>query len=125
MRFVWPDRHGVYLLPSGVCPTVFAPGQAELAPVSPSGSYTTHALAAGTYWYACQVCDFISMWAEQRFIPNLARSPCRMALTYHIPREALGHQPRWLPLHNSKDPMQAREEQIALSEVGRCIDCVM
>ena len=57
MTFKWPGPHGVYRIPSGTCPDVFAPGNGltELAPVVSNGAFTTPALAAGTYWYACQV----------------------------------------------------------------------
>lgn len=57
VQFKWPGSHGVYKIPSSTCPDTFAPGNglAQLSPVVKSGSYTTPALAAGTYWYACQV----------------------------------------------------------------------
>lgn len=63
MTFKWPGAHGVYRIPSGTCPDVFTPGNGltELAPVVRNGAFTTPALAAGTYWYACQVSHIISM----------------------------------------------------------------
>lgn len=57
VKFHWTELHGVWRIPSGTCPATFTPGNnlVELAPTSPSGSFTTPPLAAGTYWYSCPV----------------------------------------------------------------------
>lgn len=58
IKFVWPEQHGVYRIPSGNCPPQYAPGIGfeEVGPIlAGGGSATTKTLAAGTYWYACQV----------------------------------------------------------------------
>ncbi|EIE26338.1 hypothetical protein COCSUDRAFT_39457 [Coccomyxa subellipsoidea C-169] len=55
--------HGVYRIPSGSCPPQYAPGDGfeELGPIQLDGGIAiTKSLAAGTYWYSCQVpghCD--------------------------------------------------------------------
>lgn len=56
VKFVWSGGHGVAKIPSGACPTAFnGPGISVVAPIAPSGTYTTPPLAAGTYWYTCPV----------------------------------------------------------------------
>lgn len=43
VKFHWTELHCVWRIPSGTCPATFTPGNnlAELAPTSPSGSFTT------------------------------------------------------------------------------------
>lgn len=60
ITFTWPQAtHGVYILPSGQCPSTFQDGhngQQEIQAAAPGPKSVTYTFnAAKTYWFACPV----------------------------------------------------------------------